>query len=159
MRIARRLSVAAFLSVSGSLHAQIQETRPLSGGAITAQVSTGIVGTAAGFVGGGLVTRWAAERLGQDEESRGKTALVGAYATSVVFTAVGPALIGSRNTDKGSFGAAVGGAAIGLTTAAILRKIGRKGVFGESGPVALVVGAAIIALPSVGATIAFNRTR
>jgi hypothetical protein len=94
-----------------------------------------------------------------DEEARSRAALVGAYSSAVLMSAVGPALIGGRNTPNGSFVAAVGGSAAGLATAALLRRIGRKGAFGKRGPIALVVGAAIVALPSIGATIGFNSTR
>jgi hypothetical protein len=164
MTYARRwcvLSVAcALLHVSSVAAAQTTKpTEPVGTGAVIGQISTGVVGTATGFVGGGLVTRWAARRLGQDEEARGRTALVGAYASATLGAAIGPALIGSRGTDKGSFPAAVGGSAAGLVTAAVLRKIGRKGLFGERGPVAIIVGAAIVSLPSIGATWAYNNTR
>ena len=163
MRIVRRLSALSLVSVLlCPLHAQTTttgRTLPVGVGGVIAQVSTGVLGTATGFVGGGLTTRWAARRLGMDEEARGRVALVGAYSSVVLMSAVGPALIGGKNTPNGSFGAAVGGSAAGLATAALLRKIGRRGAFGESGPIALVIGAAIIALPSIGATIAFNSTR
>jgi hypothetical protein len=159
-------SVSSVLSVSSALvtplHAQTPtatSTRPVGVGGVVAQVTTGVLGTASGFVGGGLTTRWAARRLGVDEDARGRVALVGAYSSAVLISAVGPALIGGRNTPNGSFAAAVGGSAAGLATAAVLRKLGRKNVFGQSGPVALVVGAAIVALPGIGATIAFNSTR
>jgi hypothetical protein len=135
-------------------------TRPVGVGGVIAQISTGVLGTATGFVGGGLTTRWAAHRLGvNDEAARGRIALVGAYSSAVVMSAVGPALIRGKNTPNGSFAAAVGGSAAGLATAALLRRIGRKEVFGRNGPVALVIGAAIVALPSIGATIAYNSTR
>jgi hypothetical protein len=162
----KRLLLFSALTVCSALGSQlgaqataVEKTRSLSAGAITAQISTGILGTATGFVAGGLVTRWAARRLGQGEEGRSRTALVGAYASATVLSAVGPALIGARDTEKGSFAAGVGGAAAGLATSALLRKIGRKGVFGRRGPIAIVMGAVIIALPSVGATVAFNSTR
>ena len=94
-----------------------------------------------------------------EEEARGHAALVGAYSSVVLLSAVGPALIGGRHTPNGSYFAAVGGSAAGLATSALLRKIGRAGAFGEHGPIAIVIGAAIVALPSIGATIAFNSTR
>lgn len=137
----------------------MRDPKPIGVGAVAAQVSTGFIGTAAGFVGGGLATRWAAQRLGRDEETRGRTALVGAYTTAVFTTAIGPTLIGSRGTSRGSFPAAIGGAAGGLAVSALLRKIGKKGVFGERGPVAIVVGAMIFTLPSIGSTWAYNNTR
>lgn len=153
------LSVASVLSaLLNPLPAQAK-AGTLSTGAVIAQVSTGVLGTATGFVGGGLTTRWAARRLGMDEEARGRVALVGAYSSAVLLSAVGPTLVGGRNTPNGSFGAAVGGGAAGLAAAALLRKVGRKGAFGEGGPIALVIGAAIVALPGIGATIAFNSTR
>ena len=156
----RFVAVLLCCVVTQSARAQGAEaTKPVGTGAVVGQISTGILGTATGFVAGGLATRWAAERLGQGEEARGKTALVGAYASATLLTAVGPTLIGSRGTDRGSFTAALGGSAAGLVTAALLRKIGRKGIFGERGPVAIIVGAAIVALPSVGATLAYNNTR
>ena len=164
MKITQRFSVSAVLSVSVALlhplKAQSPEPpRPLSNGAVAAQITTGLLATPIGFVGGGLTTRWAAQRLGMDEEARGRAALVGAYTSVVLLSSVGPALIGGRDTPNGSYLAAVGGSTAGLATAALLRKLGRKGAFGERGPVAIVVGAAIVALPSIGATIAFNSTR
>jgi hypothetical protein len=150
--------VAACICTADSVRAQ-STTRSLGGGAVTAQVATGLLGSAVGFVGGGLTTRWAATRLGATEEQAGRAGLAGAYASTILVTAVGPSLIGSRNTSKGSYVAAVGGAAGGLAAAALLRKAGRKGIFGRSGPVAFLAGLTIVALPSIGATLAFNATR
>jgi hypothetical protein len=159
MKIITGLLCWVLVQGAGAQSAASSGAKPVGAGAVVGQISTGVLGTAVGFVGGGLATRWAARRLGQDEETRGRTALVGAYATSVVFSAVGPTVIGSRGTDKGSFAAAVGGAGGGLAVSALLRKIGRKGLFGERGPVAIIVGAAIVSLPSIGATWAYNNTR
>jgi hypothetical protein len=88
-----------------------------------------------------------------------RVAYVGAYTLGALATAAGPALIGSRGDAHGSYPAAVAGAVGGGLGTWLLRKAGRRGLFGERGPVALLVGAVMVALPSVGATAAFNASR
>ncbi len=132
---------------------------PLGGAAVAGQVSTGILGTAVGFVGGGLATRWVARKLGSNEDRASRAAYFGAYSGAALATAAGPAIIGSRGDAHGSYPAAVGGAVAGGLVSVLIKRMGSRGTFGERGPLAIIAGLAIVALPSVGATLACNSTR
>jgi hypothetical protein len=160
------LRIALILATgSGSaLVAGAQETAPrttpaISAGAVAGQVSLGVVGTAVGFFGGGLAARRIAIALRSDDDMISRVAYVGAYTGGALATAVAPALIGSRGDAHGRYAAGVAGAIGGGLVSVVIRKLGRTGVFGERGPVAIVMGAAIVALPSIGATIAYNQSR
>ncbi|HEU4565844.1 MAG TPA: hypothetical protein VFS05_14385 [Gemmatimonadaceae bacterium] len=129
---------------------------------VTAQVGAGIIGTPVGFVAGGLTTRWVARRLGAGEESASRVAYVGAWTGSALVTALGPTLIGSAGRVKGSYPAAVGGAVAGGLASWLLVKLNDRGAEEPDRPCHLgciVAGAAVFALPGIGATVAFNATR
>ncbi len=160
-----RLRACATLLIvaAAALHAQapapVGRTAALRGGIIAAQVSSGIVGTVGGFVGGGLTTRWLARKFGADEENVSRSAHAGAYTAAALVTGVGPALIGARDGAHGSYPASVGGAIVGGLVSVLIKRLGDRGVFGERGPVAIVAGVAIVSMPGLGATLAYNATR
>ena len=131
----------------------------VSGARIAAQLSAGLVGGMAGFVGGGLTARWIARSRRADDDRASRVAYAGALAGAVLMTAAGPALLGSPGGIHGSYPGAVGGAVGGGALSMLIRHIGRSGVLGDRGPVAIVTAAAIFALPSVGAIVAYNGSR
>lgn len=157
------LAAVLVAAITGEVRAQrvAQESRPvtLTNGAVAGQIGAGVAGTALGFVGAGLLGRAAARAFGHDEESSGRIGLVSAYAGAAAVTAVGPTVIGSRGDVRGSFPAALGGAALGGGVSYALIRLGRAGAFGERGPRAILAGLIIVAAPSIGATVAFNATR
>ena len=158
-RVLAVVALSVLTSVTAAAQTPTNDPPALSTGAVAAQVTTGILGTALGFIGGGKIARWTASRLGASEDNARRVAYLGAYAGAVTVTAVGPALIGSRGDVSGSYGSAVGGAAAGGVLALGIKEIGKRGAFGASGPVAWIAGLVVAALPSVGATIAYNATR
>lgn len=146
------------------LHAQVAPTDdpPSVGtGTVVGQVALGTVGTAVGFVGGGLATRWVARRTGATEEGASRAAWVGAWTGAALTTPVGPVLLGSRDGVRGSYPAAVGGAVAGGLASWLVVTAGRRGAFdcGVCRPVRVLAAVSAFVLPSVGATIAFNATR
>jgi hypothetical protein len=151
--------LCAVPSVYARAHTPANEPPALSNGAVAGQVATGTLGTLVGFVGGGVTTRWIARRLGVSEDNAVRVASVGAFVGVSTVTPVGPALIGSRGDASGSYGSAIVGAAAGALVGLGVKELGKRGAFGGSGPVAWVAGLVIAALPSVGATVAYNATR
>ncbi|MDQ6885979.1 MAG: hypothetical protein M3068_01660 [Gemmatimonadota bacterium] len=136
-------------------------TPPLSIPRVGLEVATGLVGTPLGFVGGGLVARGIALRLGASEERASNVASAGALAGTALGAAVGPTLVGTHGPTTGSYIASVAGAAAGELGSALLVRLNDRGE-GESGPCrvrCVVSAAAIVLLPSVGATIGFNLSR
>ncbi len=139
----------------------LEPTPPLSVPRVSLEVATGLVGTPIGFVGGGLLTRGIALRLGATEERASQVASGGALAGAALGAAVGPTLVGTRGPTTGSYLAAVAGAAAGELGSALLVRLNDRGD-GESGPCrvrCVMSAAAIVLLPSVGATIGFNLSR
>lgn len=151
----------AVLALAGasSLPSVVRAQPRVGAGVVAAQVATGTVGTIVGYVGGGLATRSIAKRFGADEDQASKAANVGAWAGAALVTAVGPALLARRGHATASYPAAVGGAVAGGIVSVLTKRLGDRGTFGESGPAALIAGAAIALLPSIGATVAANASR
>ena len=134
-----------------------QEPPPVEASHAAAQVGAGILGTTAGFVGGGLATRWVATRLGASDNSASSIALAGAYSTGALLTAAGPTLVGPGPHAQGSYWAALGGAAVGGLGSVLLIKLNHAV---DLGHFPRIIGAiAVVALPSIGATIGYNLSR
>ena len=146
------------------LHAQsapATDPAPVSGGTAAGQVAFGTLGTAAGFVGGGLATRWVARRAGATPDRASRAAYVGAWTTAALATPVAPVLLGSRDGVRGSYPAAVGGTLAGGAASLLIVTAGRHGAFDcrACAPVRLLAAVSAFVLPSLGATIAFNASR
>jgi hypothetical protein len=124
-------------------------------------VALGTLGTAAGFVGGGLATRWTARRLGADQDRARRLAYVGAWTTAALATPAGPVLLGSRDGVRGSYPAAVGGTLAGGAASLLVVTAGRRGAFDcrACAPLRALAAVSAFVLPSLGATIAFNASR
>jgi hypothetical protein len=137
--------------------ARAQDAPPVEAGHAAAQVGAGILGTTAGFVGGGLATRWAAKGLGASDNSASNIALVGAYTTSGFLTAAGPTLVGPGPHARGSYWAALGGTAVGGLGSILLIQINHAVDLGHIPRI--IGGIAVVVLPSIGATIGYNLSR
>lgn len=137
------------------------DPEPVSGGRATAQVALGAVGTLGGFVAGGLATRWVARRAGADEDRASRAAYVGAWTGAALATPVAPMLLGSQGDVHGSYPAALAGTLVGGAASLAIVAAGRRGAFDCDwcAPVRFVAGVGAFVLPSLGATIAFDRSR
>ncbi len=127
---------------------------------MAAQVATGTLGGAVGFVGAGLLTRSIVRSRGTNEEDASRPAFIGAVVGAMLLTPVGPALIGNHQ-GAGSYAAAQGGAFAGGLASALLVAGGRRGALDcrFCGPLRVVTGIAVALLPSIGATVAYDATR
>jgi hypothetical protein len=137
------------------------DTPPVTGLRLAAEVGLGVVGTPIGFVSGGLLTRWAARRLGASDQRASDAAYAGAWVGAALVTAVGPTLVGSQGRATGSYGAALAGTvAGGLGSYLLVRLFNRDE--GDDRPCTLLCSAAAVGvfiLPGVGATVGFNLSR
>jgi len=136
------------------------QSRPptLSSARVTAQVVGGTLVAPVAFIGGGVITKRVALRLGASEEGAGRAAYVGAYAATWLGTATVPALVGR----DGKFPAALGGSALGMLAAAGLVRVGNWRYDADRRACDVLcwtLGAVVVALPGVGATVLYNESR
>ena len=158
-----RLALLAALAILGVTPRMLraQDAPSLGAGAVTSQLLLGVIGTAGGFIGGGLVTRSVATRSGADEYRASNLAYIGAYVGAALATPVGPMLIGNRGRATGSYVQGLAGTLVGGLGSALLKTLGDRGAFDcrACGVVRIVAGIGIVMLPSVGATVGFDRSR
>jgi hypothetical protein len=135
-----------------------QRVEPVSPLRASAQVASGALLTTVGFVAAGWGTERLAEGLGWSEERASQVAYVGAYTGAWLGGALGPVLTGK----DGRAVHALGGSLAGLGGAVIVARLAnwrydedRHGC----GPLCWTLGAVTIALPSIGATLAYNAGR
>ena len=162
MRALRLLPFLAPLAPVVPLAAQSADARPLSPVRVAAQVGSGALLTPVGFVTLGVLTDTFFERLGRDDPTTSAVSLGAAYAGGALGAAAGPALVGARGPGRGSYAAALGGAAAGgLASWGLVRLVDRDGERPPRGGrvAAAIAGAAVFVLPSVGATVAYNLSR
>jgi hypothetical protein len=136
--------------------------RSLSRERVAAQVAAGALGPPVGFLTAGILTDRVFERLGRDDPTTSRIALAAAWTGAALATGAGPALVGARGPGRGSYPAAVGGAALGgLASWAIVRLVDRDGEHpprgGRLGAAAAAI--AVFLLPGAGATAAYNASR
>lgn len=149
------LSLAAPVTAAAQGEA---EPPPLSAARVAGQVALGGVLTPVAFLGAG----WAADRittgLGWSEEAASRAGYITAYSASWAAAAAGPALVGR----DGKFSAALGGSLAGFGAAWLTVKLGNL-IWDDGrrscGIACWTLGAVTIALPSIGATIAYNASR
>ncbi|HWJ21772.1 MAG TPA: hypothetical protein VNS52_05405 [Gemmatimonadaceae bacterium] len=155
------LVVALLAPAVTATPARAQEPSRIGAGTAVAQVALGTLGTGVGFVGGGLLTRSAARRFGASPDRASDAAYVGAWTGAALLTPVGPAIVGSRGAAHGSYPQALVGTLAGGAASYLLITAGRHGAFGcrWCGPVRGLVAVSAFVLPSVGATVAFDRSR
>ena len=143
----RALAVLLAAAVSSSAHAQKQ---PVSAGRIAGEAALGFVGVPLGFAIG--------YTIGSGFRPRGSsnTGVALGFAGALLGPALGVSAVGSGGPSRGSFGAAVGGAALGYGVMYFAVPAATK-----VNPTKLKIAAlvAAFALPAAGATIAYNATR
>lgn len=165
-RVRRIVSACLVVLVAMSVRADTagaQASEPsgvpsLSAARVTGQIVGGTLVAPVAFIGGGILTKRVALKLGADEERAGKAAYVGAYTSTWLATAAVPALIGR----DGRFPAALGGSALGMLASLGVVKIGNWRYDGDRRACDVLcwtLGALVVALPSVGATVLYDQSR
>jgi hypothetical protein len=150
------LAVAAIV-LSPARSAAQHQVPSVGVGRAVAQVGAGMVAMPIGFVGGGLATRWAAARLGASDDRASSLGLAGAYVSAACLTAAGPTLVGGGPHGRGNYFAALGGTVVGGAGSVLLVRLNRAG---DAGSVVRILSLiAVVALPSVGATVGYNLSR
>ncbi len=140
-----------------SSRATAQQVPAPSAGRVAAQASVGVVAMPIGFIGGGLATRWVADRFGASPDGASSAGLAGAYVSAAFSTAAGPALVGAGPHASGSYFGALGGAVVGGAGSFALVRLNR---LGDAGGVLRVLSfVAVVILPSAGATLGYDLTR
>jgi hypothetical protein len=137
--------------------ATAQQVPAPSAGRVAAQVGVGVVAMPIGFIGGGLATRWVANRFGAPPDGASTAGLAGAYVSAAFATAAGPTLVGAGPHGSGSYFGALGGAVVGGAGSFALVRLNRLGDAGGVLRVLSFVG--VVILPSAGATLGYDLTR
>jgi hypothetical protein len=137
--------------------ATAQQVPAPSAGRVAAQVGVGLVAMPIGFIGGGLATRWVANRFGASPDAASSAGLAGAYVSAAFATAAGPTLVGAGPHASGSYFGALGGAVAGGAGSFALVRLNRLGDAGGVLRVLSFVG--VVILPSAGATLGYDLTR
>jgi len=142
-----------------SAGAAAQDAAPsLSSARVTAQIVVGTVAGPVAFVGAGVATKRVARAFGASDDRAGQAAYVAAYTATWLATAAVPAAIAG----DGKFAAALGGSALGMLGSLGVARFGNWRYDADRrdcGPLCWTLGAIVFALPSVGATILYNRSR
>lgn len=142
----------------GAQDATADRAPSLSAARVTAQVVGGTVVAPVAFIGGGILTKRIARGMGASEERAGTVAYIGAYSSTVLATAAVPALVGR----DGRFPAAIGGSALGMLASLGVVRIGNWRYDGDRRACDVLcwtLGALVVALPSIGATVLYNESR
>jgi hypothetical protein len=156
---ARRVLMGAAFFVTLPLAAEAQENGPsISAARATAQVVGGTLAAPVAFFGGGFVSKKLAKKFGASDEAASRAGFIGAYTSTWLATAAVPAAIAG----DGKFPAALAGSALGMLAAVGSVRLGNH--FFDSGKrscsvLCWTLGAAVFALPSLGASIAYDRSR
>jgi hypothetical protein len=99
----RAASAAAALAAGYPLTAQ-QQPPPVGFGRAVGQTAAGFFGMAAGFVGTGLATRWAAKHWFKASDDRASSvAMGGAYIGGLLGAAAGPTIVGAGPGPRGTY--------------------------------------------------------
>ncbi len=153
------LSVALPILVASTAGAQERSAAPsLSSSRVALQVAAGTAAAPVAFFGVGFAAKRAAQRMGAGDEGASRAGYIGAYTATWLATAAVPAAIGG----DGKFGAALGGSALGLLASAGVVRLGNWMYDADRracGPLCWALGGVVVSLPSVGATILYNRSR
>lgn len=130
----------------------------LSGARVAAQIGAGTLVAPIAFFGSGVASKRIVLGLGGTEGTARRAGYVGAYTGTWLATAATPALIGR----DGRFPAALAGSALGMLASWGAVQVGNWRYDGGRrgcGPLCWTLGAAVVALPSIGATLGYNATR
>jgi hypothetical protein len=133
------------------------EAPPLSTARVAGQIGVGVLLTPVAFFG----TAWLTDRLFEpDPQGEGvrRFQYAASYTTTWLAAAAGPALVGG----DGRFPAALGGSLAGLGGAFLTARLGNR-LFDDGRRSCNVfcwsLGALTVALPAIGATIAYDASR
>jgi hypothetical protein len=126
------------------------QKQPVSGGRIAGEAALGFVGVPLGFAVGYTIGS------GFRPHGSSNTGVALGFAGALVGPALGVSAVGSGGPSRGSFGAAVGGAALGYGVMYFAVPAASK-----VNPMKLKIATMVVAfaLPAAGATIAYNATR
>ena len=130
-------------------------SRAQSPARVSGQIVAGTLVTPISFIVGGVAAKRFAERRGASEKTAERAAYISAYTSTWLGAATPPALIGR----DGHYAAALGGSLAGLGVAVIAVKAGNLLYDSDRRACRILcwtLGIATIALPSIGATIAYN---
>lgn len=125
---------------------------------IFGQLALGTALTPVGFFGAGWATKHAGRRMGWADESASRAAFVAAYSGTALAAASGPLIFGR----DGKSAAALGGSVVGIGAAALSVRIGNwlwDDDKRRCGVGCWTLGALTVALPSIGATVAYATSR
>lgn len=157
----RRVLAGALLAAAASLPVGAQEEatdpRPQSAARVAGQIGVGTLLTPVAFFG----TAWLTDRLFEpDPQHDGVRAFqyAASYTATWAAAAAGPAMVGR----DGRYVAALGGSAAGLGAAFLTARLGNRLYDDGRRSCNLLcwsLGALTIALPSIGATLAYNASR
>jgi len=152
-------AVALLAAVASPTAAQENTATPsLSSARVALQVTAGTVAAPVAFFGVGFAAKRVAQRMGASDEGASRAGYIGAYTATWLATAAVPAAIAG----DGKLGAALGGSALGLLASAGVVRFGNWVYDADRrscGPVCWALGGVVVALPSVGATVLYNRSR
>jgi hypothetical protein len=156
--VVRALQVLALIGVLAAPAAAQQEESPtLSNARVAAQITTGALLSPIAFFG----TGWLTDRLfTHDPKGEGvrRFQYVASFTATWLAAAAGPAMVGRG----GSYPAALGGSMVGMGGSLLTVQLGNK-LFDDGRRSCNVIcwslGALTVALPSIGATIAYNASR
>jgi len=149
--------VALIVTLAASAGAQQDDAPSLSSARVAAQIATGAVLSPIAFFGTGYLT----DRIfGHDPKSEGvrRFQYVASFTATWLAAAAGPAMVGR----DGRFAAALGGSMAGMGGSLLAVQLGNA-LYDEGrrscGVLCWSLGALTVALPSIGATIAYNASR
>lgn len=157
IRRAGSVAIAALMLVTGSRAARAQAP-DLSAARVASQVTLGTLAAPVAFFGAGVAAKRTALALGAGNERAGRAAYVSAYTATWLATAAVPAAVAG----DGKFPAALGGSALGMLASVGVVRLGNWRYDGDRrncGPLCWTLGAAVVALPGIGATLLYNASR
>ena len=125
---------------------------------MAAQVGLSTLAAPIGFFGAGVVVKKIAVRRGVESERASRLAHVAAYTGTWLATATVPAVVGR----DGRFPAALAGSAVGILAAHGVARLGNLRFDDDRngcGVICWALGAVVVALPGIAATIAYDQSR
>jgi hypothetical protein len=131
-------------------HLERDETPPLSGARVAGEL---LAGGALGIIVGGIGGAALGARISKSFEG----GLLSGMAGMTLLAPVGVYLAGNSGDETGSFGAALGGSALGLVAG--LGAVALASGGGGNAGVEVLAGVLFLAAPTIGATIGFNLSR
>lgn len=151
------VGVLALLAALAQPAAAQEDPPSLSSARVAAQIATGAVLSPIAFFGTGYLTDRIFHHDPKTERVR-RFQYVASFSATWLAAAAGPALVGR----DGSYPAALGGSAVGMGGALVAAQLGNVLFDDGRRPCNVLcwsLGALTVALPSIGATMAYNASR